>query len=86
MIKNVDTLSDLINFENQKKTFDRSVDKIIKIIKDQTGVDLESKNIFIKNNNLKIKASSNIRFIILLHINQINLQIKSINKDFILEL
>ena len=86
MIKNVNSLSDLLNFERQKKTFDNDVAQILKIIKEESGLDLDSKYIFIKNNNLKIKASSSIKFIILLHINHINQKIKSINKDFILEL
>lgn len=86
MLKNTNSLSDLLNFEKQKKTFDNDVGDILKIIKEESNVDLESKNIFIKNNNLKIKASSGVRFVILLHIKQINQKIKSINKDFILEL
>lgn len=86
MLKNTNSLSDLLNFENQKKTFDNDVGKILKVIKEESNLDLESKNIFIKNNNLKIKASSSIKFVILLHIKQINQKLKSINKDFILEL
>ncbi len=86
MLKNVNSLSDLLNFENQKKTFDNDVGKILKIIKEESKLELESKNIFIKNNNLKIKASSSIKFVILLHLAQINQRIKLINKDFILEL
>jgi len=86
MIKNVNSLSDLLNFEHQKKTFDNDVARILQIIKEESSLALESKNIFIKNNNLKIKASSSIKFVILLHINRINQKLKSINPNFILEL
>ena len=86
MIKNTHNLSDLLDFQNQKKTFDTEVDKVKKVIQEETSIELESKHIFIKNNNLKIKASSSIRFVILLHLNQINQKIKVINKDFILQL
>ena len=86
MFKSTNSLSDLINFEHQKKAFDTDVNKILKIIKEETNLDIESKNIFIKNNLLKIKSSSNIKFVIIKHLSRINQKIKSINKDFILEL
>ena len=86
MLKNVNSLSELLNLEHQKKDFDNQIDSILKIIKVETNLDLKNGNIFIKNNNLKIKASSSIKFIILLHLTQINQKIKLINKDFILEL
>lgn len=86
MIKNVNSLSDLLNFEHQKKNFDNDVSQILKIIKEESDLDLENKNIFIKNNNLKIKASSSVKFVRLLHLNKINQKIKNLNKGFILEL
>ena len=86
MLKNVNSLSDLLNFDHQKKTFNSHVNTILKIIKEETDIDLEDKNIYIKNNIFKIKVSSNIKFVILLHLTQINQKIKTVYKDFILEL
>ncbi len=86
MLKKIKTLSDLLNIENQKKDFDGDVSCILKIIKEESGLDLKNKNIFIKNNNLKIIVSSNIKFIILMHLEKISKKIKSLNKGFILEL
>jgi len=86
MLKKIDNLHDLLNLKNQKNDFDADVQSILKILKDEAGLDLESKNIFIKNNNLKIKASSGVMFVVLLHLDKINQRIASLNKNFILEL
>ena len=86
MLKKINTLSDLLSIENQKKDFDNDVRDILKIIKEESGLVLEKKNIFIKNNNLKIKVSSNIKFVILIHLGNISQKVKSLNKGFILEL
>ena len=86
MLKKIDNLHDLLNLKNQKNDFDAEVQSVLKIIKDETNLELDRTNIFIKNNNLKIKASSSIKFVMLLHLEKINQKIKSLNKNFILEL
>jgi hypothetical protein len=86
MIHNIKKISDLLKIEDQRRDFDKDIFSIIDIIKKELNLDLNKKNIFIKNNVVKIKTISNIRFLILLKFDKINNEIKSLNKTLILEL
>lgn len=82
MLKNIKDLSGLIKIDNQ---FGNVVSGVLKIIKNESGLMLQEKDIYINKNILKIKLSSNIRFVILLHLKNINKNIKDSNLGFILE-
>jgi uncharacterized FlgJ-related protein len=86
MLKNIKDLSDLIKIENIENNSDNFLPTILKIIEEETGLVLKEKDMFIKKNILKIKSSSNTRFIILLYLKNINKKIKDSNQNFILEL
>lgn len=78
-MKKVSEIFDINNLLNQKKDFDDNIINIIDIIKQETGIDLDQKNILINKNTIKIKTNSDIRFIIFLNINNIKLKIKKLN-------
>ncbi len=90
MLKNIKDLSNLIKLENQldikKNASDQIIYDVLKIINEESGLKIKEKDILIKNNILKIKSSSNIKFIILMHLEKINKKIKNLNPCFILEL
>jgi hypothetical protein len=90
MLKNIKDLSSLIKIDNQldgqKKDLIDIIFETLRIIKNESGVVLQEKNILIKKNILKIKSDSNNRFIIFLHIKKINKNLKDLNSGFILEL
>ena len=88
MLKKIKDLSDLIKITPQKSLIDDLFLNILEIIKKDTGLILKKDDFIIKNNILKIKSNSNIRFIIFLNLNSINKQIKdlNLNQNFILEL
>jgi hypothetical protein len=86
MIKDIKKISDLLKLEDQKKDFNKDLLSIINIIKQKTGIVLEYSDIFIKNNIVKIKTISNIRFFIFLNLKEINKELFLLNKNFILEL
>jgi len=86
MLKNIKDLSDLIKIENIENNSDNFLPTILKIIEKETGLVLKRKDVFFKKNILKTKLSSNIKFIIFLHLKNINKKIKNLNQNFILEL
>jgi hypothetical protein len=86
MLKNIKDLSNLIKIDNQKDVFNDVVFDILKIIKNESSISLKEKDIFLKRNVLKIKSNSNNRFIIFLHMKEINKSIKDLNQNLILEL
>ncbi len=88
MLKKIKDLSDLIKITPQKNLIDDLFLNILEIIKKDTGLILKKDDFIIKNNILKIKSNSNIRFIIFLNLNSINKQIKDLNpnQNFIIEL
>lgn len=86
MVQNIKKLSDFLNIEFQKDSFDKDVVAVLKIIKDEAGLDLKGEDIFIKNNIIKVKTTSNVRFVVLLNLDRINARLKNLDKGFSLEL
>lgn len=86
MLKNIKDLSDLIKLDNHKDLSSDILVDVLNIIKKESGLVLKEKDILIKKNILKVKSNSNIKFILLLHIKNINKNIKDLNQGFILEL
>ena len=86
MVENIKKISDILKISDYQKDFDKDIINIINILKNRTGLILIKNNIFIKDNIIKIKTISNIRFLILLNLNNINKDLLSLNKGFILEL
>ena len=85
-------ISDILNNKNisdfgiQKNDFDRDVEDILKVIYQESKITLEKDDILIRNTSIKIKQSSNIRFMVLLHLQKINSGLKNFGKNFTLEL
>ena len=85
-------ISDILNNKNisdfgiQKNDFDRDVEDILKVIYQESKITLEKDDILIRNTSIKIKQSSNIRFMVLLHLQKINSGLKNLGKNFTLEL
>jgi hypothetical protein len=86
MLKNIKDLSDLIKIDNQKDLFTDIILNVLKIIKEETGFDLDKKSIILKKNIVKVKTPSSVKFIILLHLDNINNKIKNLNQNITLEL
>lgn len=86
MLKNTKTLSDLLKINDQKDVFDEYVLNILKIIKEESKISLQKKDVFVKKNILKIKVNSNTRFVILLYLKNINTSIKNLYPNLTLEL
>jgi hypothetical protein len=87
MLKKTSDIYDLLNIKNEKKGFDQDIESLIKIIKEECSVILEKSDIFIKNNIIKIKTSSNNKFVMLLNLSKINTGIKKVFENkLILEL
>lgn len=84
-MKNIKDLSNILNLNNQKKDFDNLVEGVVDIIKKNTKVLLNKKEVFIKNNIIKIKTNSNKKFVIFLHLEKINKEISFLDKGFIVE-
>lgn len=89
MIKSIKDLSNLIKIDtdqNNQEYKEKTVFCLLSIIKKETGINIKEEDIIIKKNILKIKTNSNIRFIILLHLDIIKSEFLKMNQDFILEL
>jgi hypothetical protein len=86
MVQNIKKLSDFLNIEFQKDSFDKDVTAVLKIIKDEAGIELKNEELFIKKNIVKVKTTSNIRFVVLLNLDRINARLKNLDKGFSLEL
>lgn len=90
MLKNIKDLSNIIKLDNQideqNKVNKSVIFDVLKIVKKESGLNLEEKNILVKKNILKIKSNSNTRFAILLHLRGIDKKIKDLKLGFILEL
>ncbi len=85
-MKNIKDLSNILDIKNQKKDFDKLIDNILNIIKNNTSIDIYSNEIFLNKNKIKIKTNSNKKFVLFLNLNKLNQSLKSLNKDIILEL
>lgn len=86
MLKNTKILSDLLKINDQKDVFDEQILNILKIIKESSDISLKKSDVFIKKNIVKIKVNSNIKFVILLYLNNINISIKNLYPNLTLEL
>ncbi len=85
-MKNIKDLSNILDIKNQKKDFDKLINDILNIIKNNTSIDIYSNEIFLNKNKIKIKTNSNKKFVLFLNLNKLNQSLKSLNKDIILEL
>lgn len=87
MLKKTSDIYDLLNIKNEKKDFDQDVESLIKIIGEECGVVLKKSDLLIKKDIVKIKTSSNNKFVMLLNINKINIAINQVfEKKLTLEL
>ena len=85
-MKNIKDLSNILDIKNQKKDFDKLINDILNIIKNNTSIDIYNNEIFLNKNKIKIKTNSNKKFVLFLNLNKLNQSLKSLNKDIILEL
>ena len=88
MVKDIKNILDGLKTNDQKKSFDKIVNIVIEVIKNNTNILLKNKDLYVKDNIIKIKTSSNIRFLILLNLKKINKEISSLlpNNIFFIEL
>ena len=88
MVKDIKNLSNLLNLNNDKnrKDFDKKIDNVLNILNKDFQFSFEKKDIFIKNNIIKIKTNSDIKFVLFLNINDINKKLSLLEDKLILEL
>ncbi len=79
MLKKTNNIDDIIKILDQKKDFDNIKKNIVMLFKQDFNILIKEENIILSNNVLKIKTSSNNKFLIYLNLLKINNKLKTLN-------